>query len=68
MGLTCHFISSEKQIETRPLDCFRFSEQLTVDNVCKEILEIMAYYEIISKVITINTDHAANVKKPLDCS
>jgi len=65
MGLTCHFISSEKRIETRLLDCSRFSEQHTADNICKEISEIMAYYEITSKVITITADHAANVKKAI---
>lgn len=62
IGMTCHYIH-DWTLKSALLACSHFPGRHTGENIRQQYEEIVACYDITSKVLTIVTDNAANMTK-----
>lgn len=61
MSITAHFIDENWEMHSILVDCFKFGERHTSENLKMEIIRVLTEWEILDKVQTIVTDNAYNI-------
>ncbi len=61
LNITAHYLLEDKII-TKVLSCERFPQRHTGENIKEALLKTLQEFEIQSKVVTVTTDNAHNMK------
>lgn len=61
ISITAHFIDEECKFQSYLLDCFRYEEKHTAENLAHEIKNILIEWGLIHKVNAVVSDNAANM-------
>lgn len=61
MSLTPHFIDNIWKVHTILVDCFKFSDRHTSENLKAEMARVLTEWDISDKVHTVVTDNARNI-------
>ncbi len=61
MSITAHFIDEDCRYQSYLLDCFRYEEKNSAENLAAEIKTILTEWGLIHKVNAVVSDNAANV-------
>ena len=61
LAVTAHFLNRDFQMESCLLDCSKFGERHTQENLKQELIRITKEWKIEDKVMLIVTDNAANI-------
>ena len=64
LNITAHFLS-EGKLCTKVLQCERFPERHTGDNIKDKLKEVLKDFKVTNKVVTITSDNAANMKNAI---
>jgi hypothetical protein len=63
MAVTSHFLDNHGTLCSKMLDCSRFHQHHTAENIKTRLLEVIAWFDLSMKVVCVVMDNAANVKK-----
>lgn len=61
ISITAHFIDDECKYQSYLLDCFKYEEKHTAENLAAEIKTILTNWGLIHKVNAVVSDNAANI-------
>ena len=61
IAVTAHFISSDMVLQSCLLECVKYSERHTAENLCNDMKRVITEWGIADKVAAVVTDNAANI-------
>ena len=61
IAVTAHYITAEWEIWSYLLECFKYSERHTAENLRDELLRVIREWKLEEKVVAVCTDNAANI-------
>lgn len=61
ISITAHFIDDDCRFQSYLLDCFKYEEKHTAENLATEIKNILSTWGLIHKVNAVVSDNAANI-------
>lgn len=61
ISITAHFIDDDCKYQSYLLDCFKYEEKHTAENLAAEIKNILTDWGLIHKVNAVVSDNAANI-------
>lgn len=61
ISITAHFIDDECKFQSYLLDCFKYEEKHTAENLATEINNILSDWDLIQRVNAVVSDDAANI-------
>ena len=69
IAVTAHYVTNEYKLQSCPLECVKFSERHTAQNLSRELQRVVSEWQLTDKVVSITTDNAAKITgwKHLSC-
>jgi len=61
IAVTAHYVTTDYALESCLLECFKYSERHTADNLYDELKRVACDWQLADKVVSITTDNAANI-------
>jgi hypothetical protein len=61
LALTVHFINDECELCSFLLECFKYNERHTVENLAAETKRLLTEWSVYNEVVALVTDNAANM-------
>jgi len=61
VAVTCHFITSDFRLDSCLLQCNKFTERHTAENLSRDLLAVVQEWGVANKVQAVVTDSAANI-------
>jgi len=61
IAVTAHYITADFHFGSCLLECIRYTDRHTADNLCTELRRVIGYWELETKLVAIVTDNAANI-------
>ncbi|CAH0560579.1 unnamed protein product [Brassicogethes aeneus] len=61
LALTVHFINENCELRTFLLDCFKYNERHTAENLAAETKRVLIEWGVYEKIVALVTDNAANM-------
>ena len=61
IAVTAHYVTADFHLGSCLLECLRYTERHTADNLCREMRRVIGEWELEEKLVAIVTDNAANI-------
>jgi len=61
LAVTAYYLDRDYTLRSCVLECVKFSEQHTADNLANELLRVTREWKVENKVVVVVTDNAANI-------
>jgi len=61
VAVTCHFITSEFKLDSCLIQCSKFPERHTAENLANDLLAVVREWNLENKIQAVVTDSAANI-------
>ena len=61
VAVTAHYVTADYKLESCLLECFKYSERHTAENLHDEMKRVVSEWHLENKVVSITTDNAANI-------
>jgi len=61
IAVTAHYITEDFHLGSCLLECIRYTDRHTADNLCNELRRVIGDWELQTKLVAIVTDNAANI-------
>ena len=61
LSITAHYVGKDNVIKSSLLECFKYDDRHTADNLCRELKRVTSDWEIQNKIVAIVSDNAANI-------
>lgn len=65
LAMTVHFINEDFELKSYLLDCFKYSDRHTSENLAAEMKRVLTEWELLEKVEVVISDNAANITKAI---
>ena len=61
IAVTAHYVTAEFRLGSCLLECIRYTERHTADNLCTELRRLITEWSLEEKLVAVVTDNAANI-------
>ena len=61
IAVTAHYVTEDFRLGSCLLQCIRYTERHTADNLCTELRRVITEWSLEEKLVAVVTDNAANV-------
>ena len=61
IAVTAHYVTQDYVLESCLLECFKFSDRHTAENLYDELKRVTCDWQLSDKAVSITTDNAANI-------
>jgi len=61
ISVTAHYITAEWEMGSYLLECVKYSEHHTAENLRDELLRVIREWKLEGKIVAVCTDNAANI-------
>ena len=61
LSVTAHYLGEDMEMKSSLLECFKYDDKHTAENLCNELKHVTLEWKIQNKIVAIVTDNAANI-------